>query len=114
MILSPCGALQQDGSIVVGDCEIDSGDSNEENHKVKPGTYEIELTYTPQSSSPVTVGKYTFVVQADGDSSTPMIPVESVSLNKKQLILKKGTSETLTAILNPGTATNQEVTWEKQ
>ena len=112
LILSPCGALQQDGSIVVGDCEIDSGDSNEENHKVKPGTYEIELTYTPQSSSPVTVGKYTFVVQADGDSSTPTIPVESVSLNKKQLILKKDASETLTAILNPGTATNTAVTWE--
>ncbi len=39
------------------------------------------------------------------------VPVESISLNKTELSLKKGTSETLTLAFTPTDATEQTVTW---
>ena len=104
--VATCGGVSQGG---INHCEKEPNNNDQAAHKVKTGTYTIKFVRDKDQKE---LAKYTFVVQADGDSSTPTIPVESVSLNKKQLILKKDASETLTAILNPGTATNQEVTWE--
>ena len=39
------------------------------------------------------------------------VPVESVSLNKTELTLTEGNSETLIATVQPANATNQNVTW---
>ena len=43
---------------------------------------------------------------------TVVIPVTSVSLNKTELTIEKGKSETLTATVNPSDATNKAVTWQ--
>ena len=40
------------------------------------------------------------------------VPVSSVSLNKSSMTLSKGSSETLTATVNPSNATNKFVTWK--
>lgn len=40
------------------------------------------------------------------------VPVSSVSLNKSSMTLSKGSSETLTATVNPSNATNKSVTWK--
>ena len=44
-------------------------------------------------------------------SAPAAVPVESVSLNKIELTLTEGDSETLTATIAPTDATNQKVTW---
>ena len=43
---------------------------------------------------------------------TVVIPVTSVSLNKTELTIEKGKSETLTATVSPSDATNKVVTWQ--
>ena len=43
---------------------------------------------------------------------TVVIPVTSVSLNKTELTIEKGKSETLTATVSPSDATNKAVTWQ--
>ena len=45
------------------------------------------------------------------DLATTTIPVESVSLNKTELALNVGATETLTATVLPELATNKNVTW---
>ena len=42
---------------------------------------------------------------------TVVVPATSVSLNKTELILEKGKSETLTATVSPSNATDKTVTW---
>ena len=42
---------------------------------------------------------------------TVTVPVSSVTLNKSELKMKKGTSETLTATVGPDDATNKTVVW---
>ena len=41
-----------------------------------------------------------------------VIPVTSVSLNKTELTLEKGKSETLTATVSPSNATDKAVSWQ--
>ena len=43
---------------------------------------------------------------------TVVIPVTSVSLNKTELTIEKGKSETLTATVSPSDATDKTVTWQ--
>ena len=43
---------------------------------------------------------------------TVVIPVTSVSLNKTELTIEKGKSETLTATVSPSDATNKTVSWK--
>ena len=43
---------------------------------------------------------------------TVVIPVTSVSLNKTELTIEKGKSETLTATVSPSDATDKAVTWQ--
>ena len=67
----------------------------------------------------VTEGTTTITATVDGKTAscevtvTPKaIPVESITLNKTELSLVKGTTETLTATVLPTTATDKTVTWE--
>ena len=48
----------------------------------------------------------------DSCNVTVTIPVTSVSLNKKELVLQVGSTETLTASVFPENASNGEVTWK--
>ncbi len=67
----------------------------------------------------VTEGTTTITATVDGKTAscevtvTPKaIPVESITLNKTELSLVKGATETLTATVLPTTATDKAVTWE--
>ena len=73
------------------------------------------------SGTPTTVGTSTLTVKATnsaGDASKQFsltinaVPVTSVSLNKDALSLTVGGNETLTATVEPETATDKTVTWE--
>ena len=73
------------------------------------------------SGTPTTVGTSTLTVKATnsaGDASKQFsltinaVPVTSVSLNKNALSLTVGGNETLTATVEPETATDKTVTWE--
>ena len=52
-----------------------------------------------------------FVVQRLSDE-VPEIPVEGISLNKTEMLLKKGEEETLTAEIAPAAASNKTVLWK--
>lgn len=60
-------------------------------------------------------GSATITATADGVSATcsvtVTVPVTSVTLNKTELTLAKGSSETLIATVNPSNATNKGVEW---
>ena len=65
------------------------------------------------------VGTTTITVTIDGKTATcevtvtpKAIPVESITLNKTELSLVKGATETLTATVSPENATDKTVTWE--
>ena len=64
----------------------------------------------------VAVGASTIHASCGGKSAScevtvDPIPVESVTLNKTELTLKEGESETLTATVKPDNATDKTVTW---
>ena len=75
------------------------------------------------SGTPTTAGTSTFTVKATnayGSDSKQLnitidtqtnVPVTGVTLNKTELTLTEGNSETLTATVKPSNATNQNVTW---
>lgn len=72
------------------------------------------------SGTPTTEKTSTFTVTATNDSSSDSkeytltikaVPVTGVALDKTELALFTGESETLTATVEPGNATNQNVTW---
>jgi len=69
-------------------------------------------TVTAKSAGTATIT----VTSADGNKKatcavTVTTPVSSVSLNKPSLSLNVGSSETLTATVSPGNATNKNVSW---
>lgn len=75
---------------------------------------------TVSSSGKVTAvasGAATITVKTkDGNKTatcvvTVTVPVTGVTLNKSSLSLKRGSSETLTATINPSNATTSDVTW---
>ena len=72
------------------------------------------------SGTPTTEKTSTFTVTATNDSGSDSkeytltikaVPVTGVALDKTELALFTGESETLTATVEPGNATNQNVTW---
>lgn len=72
------------------------------------------------SGTPTTEKTSTFTVTATNDSGSDSkeytltikaVPVTGVTLDKTELALFTGESETLTATVEPGNATNQNVTW---
>lgn len=72
------------------------------------------------SGPPTTEKTSTFTVTATNDSGSDnkeytltikAVPVTGVALDKTELALFTGESETLTATVEPGNATNQNVTW---
>ena len=72
------------------------------------------------SGTPTTEKTSTFTVTATNDSGSASkeftlaikaVPVTGVTLDKTELALFTGESETLTATVEPGNATNQNVTW---
>ena len=67
-----------------------------------PGTATITATAGGQSATCTVTVK---------DNAPAIIPVNSVTLNKKSLTLNVNESETLTATIMPENATNREVTW---
>ena len=84
------------------------------------------VTWTSNNSSIASVDNYGIVTAQGGGTTTIVatcsgktaycnvtvtVPVSSVSLNKTELSLKEGTSETLTATVNPDDATDKTVTW---
>lgn len=81
------------------DTEIVSVDENGKVTAIKEGTaIIIAIAGDKQAYCSVTVAKR-------------VIEVESVTLNKTELFLEKGDSETLLATVNPDDATNKTVTW---
>ena len=61
------------------------------------------------------IGNTAIVATCSGKTAycnvTVTVPVSSITLNKTELSLKEGTSETLTATVNPNDATDKTVTW---
>ncbi len=55
--------------------------------------------------------KQSFTVNQDAAASQTVVAVESITLNKSELTLEPGASETLTAVVLPNDATNPTVTW---
>lgn len=102
--ISPANASDQQFSWDVKDTEIASvyGYTSETKTvtALKEGQTQITVTVDGQTAScTVTVTPRT-------------ISVESITLNKPQLSLVKGATETLTATVLPTTATDKAVTWE--
>lgn len=102
--ISPANASDQQFSWDVKDTEIASvyGYTSETKTvtALKEGQTQITVTVDGQTAScTVTVTPRT-------------ISVESITLNKTQLSLVKGATETLTATVLPTTATDKAVTWE--
>lgn len=102
--ISPANASDQQFSWDVKDTEIASvyGYTSETKTvtALKEGQTQITVTVDGQTAScTVTVTPRTF-------------SVESITLNKTQLSLVKGATETLTATVLPTTATDKAVTWE--
>ena len=102
--ISPANASDQQFSWDVKDTEIASvyGYTSETKTvtALKEGQTQITVTVDGQTAScTVTVTPRT-------------ISVESITLNKTQLSLEKGATETLTATVLPTTATDKAVTWE--
>ena len=54
-----------------------------------------------------------FIIKAftDNETQTPVVEVESVSLNKSEMTLTEGESETLAATVTPENAENKSITW---
>ena len=83
-----------------------------------PGTFKItgieiqtdKYLYTKALSADVTFS-LTELKNLKVKLSTSTIPVESVSLNKDELALNVGATETLTATVLPDLASNKNVTW---
>ena len=74
---------------------------------------------TTRTVKALKVGTTTITATVAGQTATctvtvtpKAIPVESITLNKTQLSLVKGATETLTAAVSPENATDKTVTWE--
>ena len=85
-----------------------------------PAGLSLEAATGIISGTPITEKTSTFTVTATNDSSSDSkeytltikaVPVTGVALDKTELALFTGESETLTATVEPGNATNQNVTW---
>lgn len=85
-----------------------------------PAGLSLEAATGIISGTPTTEKTSTFTVTATNDSSSDSkeytltikaVPVTGVALDKTELALFTGESETLTATVEPGNATNQNVTW---
>ena len=63
------------------------------------------------SLSPCSIGNGTTDKQPEGGGETT-VAVTSVTLNKNEITLEAGGSETLEATVAPDNATNKTVTWE--
>lgn len=75
---------------------------------VRPGTYYILVLQTSDYKYLCTDELYTFTAWM---SNTSHVPVSSVSLNKNNLDMIKGTTATLNATVLPSNATNKSVKW---
>ena len=118
-------AGEQDITLSVADGYVLSGDLNvtiDGN-----STYTIKLTKAEPSQaknpeltySNVYTGTYTFEANKTytfdwkvAEDVPPVVEVESITLNKTELTLEIGGSETLNATVLPDTATDKTVTWE--
>ena len=107
-----------DGYVLSGDLNVTiDGNSTDtiKLTKVEPSqTKNPELTY-----SNVYIGTYTFEANKTytfdwkvAEDVPPVVEVESITLNKTELTLEIGGSETLNATVLPDTATDKTVTWE--
>lgn len=85
-----------------------------------PAGLSLEAATGIISGTPTTEKTSTFTVTATNDSGSDSkeytltikaVPVTGVTLDKTELALFTGESETLTATVEPGNATNQNVTW---
>lgn len=86
-----------------------NGDAQYLQAKVTPGTYYIVVFQTSDFQYLCTNESYLF--QAWMTDVETSIPVSSVSLNKTNITLYKGESETLDAVVYPSNATNKSVSW---
>ena len=93
---------------------LDSGSTLPNGLKLENGTI---------SGTPTAADTYTFTVTATNDSGSDSkeytlniksatVPVTGVTLNQAELSLYTGESKTLTATVQPDSATNKNVTWE--
>ena len=83
----------------------------------------LKLEKDTISGTPTAADTYTFTVTATNDSGSDSkeytlniksatVPVTGVTLNQAELSLYTGESKTLTATVQPDSATNKNVTWE--
>ena len=103
-----------------------AADNNPTSWSVTNGTLPDGLTLNSDGTitgTPSAVGSSTFTVTATNDSGSDskkftltinpaLVLVTSVTLNKSELSLYTGESETLTATVAPDNATNKNVTWK--
>lgn len=117
-------------SLDITTLELTEGESATLTATVNPdNATDKTVTWTTSDSSIATVdangkvtavkeGSATITANAGGKSATcsvtvnkKVVAVTSVTLNKTELSLKEGESETLTATVNPDNATDKTVTW---
>ena len=99
--------------VALGQQEVSYFENNGTVLAITPGT-EVSADYTLSKSSYVTVYAETasmkYVYRQSFEISTN-VPVQSVSLNKKETSIQLGKSEKLVATINPSNATNTKLNW---
>lgn len=99
--ISPTNATNKKYSFSSSNKDVASVDENGKVTALKAG--EATITVTTADGNKTATCKVTVTPKG--------IPIESVSLDKAELILSVGQSETLTVTISPDNATNKELTW---
>jgi uncharacterized protein YjdB len=92
--------------------------SNASDKTVSWKSSDATIAYVDSDGTVVAISAGTATITATvGDMSaecivTVVVPAASVSLNKTELTIEKGKSETLTATVSPSDATDKTVTWQ--
>ena len=118
-------AGEQDITLSVADGYVLSGDLNVTIDGNSTDTIKLRKAEPSQAKNPeltysnVYTGTYTFEANKTytfdwkvAEDVPPVVEVESITLNKTELTLEIGGSETLNATVLPDTATDKTVTWE--
>ena len=118
-------AGEQDITLSVADGYVLSGDLNVTIDGNSTDTIKLRKAEPSQAKNPeltysnVYTGTYTFEANKAytfdwkvAEDVPPVVEVESITLNKTELTLEIGGSETLSATVLPETATDKTVTWE--
>lgn len=103
-LISPDNATNKKVTWTSSDESVITVDANGTVTALKPGTATI-LVVTQDGA------KFAVCAVRCGDMAEPEIAVTGIELNKDELVLIEGESETLQAVITPDDATNKKVSW---